>query len=312
VLRLADHWVWDFWTAREGHRHHLFFLRASRALHDPERRHRRAAIGHAVSTDLRSWRLLPDALVHADAPAWDDQAVWTGSVVAGPDGRWRLFYTGVGSTGADLGQRIGVAVSDDLVIWHRAGRGPLLCADPRWYDVHPDGSSDAWRDPFVFADPAGAGWHMLITARARTGPRGGSGVIGYAYSADLVHWEVRPPLTAPAGFHHLEVPQTQIVAGQPVLIFSCQPDRVPPGLPAVGCWTSPGDSLLGPWDLAAVAAFDHDSLYCARLVPTGDGHWSLLGFADPATDAFPGEIIDPIAVTWANGRLTAMDRPADP
>jgi beta-fructofuranosidase len=82
-LRLADHWVWDSWLVEDGVDYHLFFLRASRALGDPFRRHRRASIGHATSTDLRTWRLLPDALVHADSPAWDDLATWTGSVIRG-------------------------------------------------------------------------------------------------------------------------------------------------------------------------------------------------------------------------------------
>jgi len=43
----------DFWFADDGERYRLFFLRAPRALGDPELRHRRASLGHAVSTDLR-------------------------------------------------------------------------------------------------------------------------------------------------------------------------------------------------------------------------------------------------------------------
>ena len=66
-LSLADSWVWDFWFADDGERYHLFFLRASRALLDPDRRHRRASLGHAVSTDLRHWTLRADALVADDA-----------------------------------------------------------------------------------------------------------------------------------------------------------------------------------------------------------------------------------------------------
>ena len=62
TFRLADHWVWDSWLADDGQDYHLFFLRASRALRDPDRRHRRASIGHAVSSDLENWALLPDAL----------------------------------------------------------------------------------------------------------------------------------------------------------------------------------------------------------------------------------------------------------
>src|SRR5439155_17008157 len=175
--------------------------------------------------DLRRWELLPDAVVHADAPAWDDQAVWTGSVVRGPDGQWYLFYTGVGRAGRGYDQRIGVAVSADLLTWHRAAAGPLLAVEPRWYESR-GAAGGAWRDPFVFADPDGDGWHMLITARARTGPAGGRGVVVYARAADLLHWEVQPPLSAPAGFGHLEVIQVQVLGGQPVLIFSCRPIEI--------------------------------------------------------------------------------------
>ena len=312
MLRLPDHWVWDLWTAADGDRHHLFFLRASRALHDPDRRHRRAAIGHAVSDDLRSWHLLPDALVHADTPAWDDQAVWTGSVVAGPDGRWYLFYTGIGRAGQRSGQRIGLATSDDLLTWHRVGDRALLDADPRWYECHDDGTSDAWRDPFVFADPAGDGWHMLITARARAGPTdGGRGVIGHARSDDLRRWEVCPPLSAPAGFHHLEVPQVQVIDGQPVLIFSCQPALSGGDRAGTGTWTVAGEALAGPWDVAAATPFAHPSLYCARLVHADDSGWCLLGFRDTENGVFYGEIVDPIPVTWADGRLVAPGRSSD-
>src|SRR4051794_12775339 len=114
VLRLPDHWVWDSWLTVDGPDYHVFFLRASRALLDPNRRHLRASVGHAVSTDLCEWTLLPDALVNADGYAWDNQAIWTGSTVRGPDRRWYLFYTGIGRERYGYVQRIGVAVSDDM------------------------------------------------------------------------------------------------------------------------------------------------------------------------------------------------------
>ena len=37
------------------------------------------------------------------------------------------------------------------------------------------------------------------------------GVIGHAWSPDLVSWEVRAPLSEPGEFGHLEVPQVEIV-----------------------------------------------------------------------------------------------------
>jgi beta-fructofuranosidase len=285
--------VWDSWPADDGERFHLFFLRASRALIDPGRRHMRASIGHATSLDLRSWELQPDALVPADAPAWDDQATWTGSVTRGPDGRWSLFYTGLSRAEGGLVQRVGRAVSDDLVTWTRAGAP--LGADRRWYETLAAGAwtDEAWRDPWVLADPGGNGWHMLLTARAPSGPAGGRGVIGHAWSADLASWEARPPLTEPAGFGHMEVPQAVEVRGRPLLVFSCWPDRMERGGRG-GVWVAPGETLLGPWDLEAAAPIAHPSLYAARLVRDRSGDWFALGFRDTEDGAFVGEIADPV------------------
>ena len=49
-----DHWLWDFWFARDGDDVHVFYLQAPRSLGDPELRHHNATIGHAVSRDLRT------------------------------------------------------------------------------------------------------------------------------------------------------------------------------------------------------------------------------------------------------------------
>jgi beta-fructofuranosidase len=158
MLRLPDHWVWDSWYIHDGSRYHAFFLRASRALGDPDRRHRRASIGHAVSPDLRAWTLLSDALVHSDGPAWDDLATWTGSVVQGPDGRWHLFYTGLSRADDGHVQRIGQATSSDFVTWEPSP-DPLVEADPRWYEtLHDAGADDeVWRDPGCCPTPMATG-----------------------------------------------------------------------------------------------------------------------------------------------------------
>jgi beta-fructofuranosidase len=291
VLRLPDHWVWDSWHAHDGAEHHLFFLRASRALLEPDRRHHRASIGHATSADLREWRLQPDALVHSDFPAWDDRALWTGSVIRQPDGLWRMFFTAISHAEDGRIQRIGTAVSDDLVTWTRAADNPLLEADPRWYEKYDPAVwfEEAWRDPYVFADPGGDGWHMLITARA-----GGGGVVGHARSADLLTWEVLPPLTAPARFGHLEVMRTEVIDGQPVLMFSCGPDLMDE--PRGGAvWIAPGESLLGPWDVEGAVALDHPSLYAAQFIRDGGG-WTVLGFRNTENGVFFGEIMDPLPI----------------
>jgi beta-fructofuranosidase len=287
VLRLADHWIWDSWLARDGGEHHLFFLCAPRALGDPERRHLHAAIGHATSRDLRSWERRPDALVRSDPPAWDDQTLWTGSAIQGPDGRWHLFYTGLSQADEGIVQRIGSAVSRDLTTWTRSADGPLLESDPRWYE------RETWRDPFVMRDPGGDGWHLLITARAD-----GGGVIGHARSADLEAWEVLEPLTRPAGFGYLEVPHPSVVDGQSVLMFSCD-HKV---------WVAPGESVLGPWRIEDSVALEHPSLYAGRFVQDGDGRWCVIGFRDYEEGAFVGELADPLPLA-RHGRVVRIAGP---
>ena len=307
MLRLPDAWIWDFWLADDGERYHLFFLRASRALADPDRRHFRASVGHAISTDLYAWTQVSDALVPADRPAFDDISTWTGSVVRGPDGLWHMYYTGAGSAENGLIQRIGLATSTDLVSWQRHSVAPIVQADARWYEQLGDSTwpDQAWRDPWVFPDADGNGWHMLITARANHGPVDDRGVIGHAHSDDLVHWAVRPPLSAPgAGFGHLEVPQVEFVGGRPVLLFSCLRSELAAyrrenGVTG-GTWAATADSLLGPFDIAAAHALTNDDRYSGRLVRDRAGHWRLLAFRNRGGDGqFVGELSDPDPVAWS-------------
>jgi len=89
MFDLSSSWVWDYWFADDGETYHLFFLYASRALHDPDARHYRASVGHAVSDDLITWTPVADAIVRGEAGSFDDLATWTGSTVRGGDGRWQ-------------------------------------------------------------------------------------------------------------------------------------------------------------------------------------------------------------------------------
>lgn len=312
MYKLANAWTWDFWLAREDRTYHLFFLQASRALGDPQRRHHRASVGHALSTDLSTWTQVDDALVPADRPAFDDIATWTGSVVRGPNGLWHMFYTGAGSAEDALVQRIGVAISRDLTTWTRHD-GPVLEADPRWYERLHDSSwpDEAWRDPWVFPDPDGGGWHMLITARANHGPVDDRGVIGHARSADLLHWEAQPPLTPPgSGFGQLEVPQVEIVDGRAVLLFSCLCPELSQARQAGGAtggiWAVTGDSLLGPFDPAKARLLTDESLYAGRIVTDPHGQWNLLAFHNYDRDGrFTGGLSDPMPVRLSGNELTA-------
>jgi len=312
MFRLAGSWIWDFWLAKDRDTYHLFFLHASRALHDPDRRHLRAAVGHAVSTDLVHWEQVPDALVHGDTPSFDQTATWTGSVIQGPDSTWYMHYTG--TTQLDDGtliQQIGVATSDDLFHWVKYDGNPVLAADQRWYEVGGQApwQDHHWRDPFVLPDPDGDGWHMLITARGNTGPADDRGVVGHATSADLLHWQAQPPLSEPGGgFGQLEVFQLVVVDGRPVLVFNCLPTEHSEARRATGTggaiWVANAESPLGPFDIAGATPLSDDRYYVGKLIQDPDGDWVLLAFENIGDDGlFVGALSDPMPVRWDAGRL---------
>ena len=309
MLRLAASWVWDFWIVDDGELFHLFYLKASRALLDPDRRHWRATIGHASSTDLTVWTEHADALVADDSPAHDDLATWTGSVVRDEQGRWRMFYTAVSRADAGLQQRITSVVSDDLVTWHREPDRQIIEPDSRWYETAqtrqwPD---QAWRDPWVFGEPGQ--WHMLITARANYGSADDRGVVGYATSPDLIDWTVQPPRSAPgAGFGQLEVIQSIVVDGTPVVIFSCLGSELSAARRSVesvgGVWAFTAQSLTGPFVADGAYRLTDEKLYVGRLVQDRASEWQFLAFRNSdGRGGWVGEITDPEPVKWIDGRL---------
>lgn len=311
MFDLPEAYVWDFWVVDDGERYHLFFLYASRALKDPDARHYRASVGHATSSDLTNWTRVTDALVRSDAPAPDDLATWTGSITRGPDGLWYLFYTG--ATAAPNGsnvQSICYATSPDLFEWTKAP-GPILRADPQWYEVLSDGQwhDEAFRDPFVFADPAGDGWHLLITARANHGPADDRGVVGHAWSPDLVDWQLRPPLSEPGqGYGQLEVFELVRLQGRDYLVFNCLAGDLSDAKRASGTtggvWLAAAESPLGPYDLAGAQLVTGDDLYVGRFVTARSGEPVFLAFRNVGPEGtFVGGITDPLPVTVVNGRV---------
>ena len=311
MLKLNDSWVWDSWYAFDGENHHAFYLRASRALGDPHRRHRQPYIGHAISKDLKNWTVVQDAVAISDPPAFDSWTTWTGSVIKGDDGLWWMFYTGTSrQDGGDV-QRVGAAKSKDLLSWKKVSSEALVEADPKQYEMldYSKWHDQAWRDPWVFKHEDGK-WHMFITARVNddsldTRDRG---TLGHAVSSDLMSWEVQAPLISGAsGFGQLEVFQIEEIDGKAVLIWCCGTDELSAESKAKfgegGMFSVTGESLTGPFDMTKVTRFPHPSLYAARAVQH-EGNWYMLGFINEVDGKFVGEICDPIPIKVSGTGLT--------
>jgi len=305
AFELPGYWVWDFWFAIDGGDAHLFFLHAPKSLGDPELRHRHARIGHAVSTDLANWTPLARPFEAGPPGAFDDLANWTGSVLR-HDGLWWLFYTGV-STNEDGGvQRVGFATSPDLLHWTKGNNPavPPVSADPRWYEIRPPRAQEAWRDPWVFRE--GGTFHMFTAARAKGGPFDGRGVIGHASSADLLTWDVEPPVTEPGEFSQLEVPQLVDLDGHWWLLFCASAnDHSAARLARPGVVAETGTHYLvsehefGPYRLDSdkFLVGDPAGRYYAGRLLRHDGAWLFFAFENIGTRGdFVGRVTDPMPV----------------
>lgn len=304
ALKLPGQWVWDSWFVFDGEKHHAFYLQASRALGDPERRHRNVTVGHSISTDLKNWTVLADAIAPSEAPAPDSWTTWTGSVVRQPDGIWRMFYTGTSREDAGQRQTVCAATSPDLITWTKVDNLPVLAADPRWYGTLQEGFPyEAFRDPWVFKMAGDTGWTMLVTAELKesVNPRQRA-AMAVAKSDDLVSWVLQPATSKPdQGFSETEVFQYEVVDGVPILLFCTAGPNISEERRAEGevggLYSLPVREDLEDIDFDLATLFPETNLYASRLVKDLDGGWNLIAFINYVDGNFVGELCDPIPVT---------------
>ena len=318
MFSISDAWVWDFWLADDGERSHLFFLHAPKSLGDPDARHHHATIGHAVSTDLVTWERRPDVVSKGQPGEADDLATWTGSIVQGDDRLWYLFYTSTRLTTAGVVQTISVATSSDLETFTKVP-GPLLRAATPHYERLSEsfGQDEAFRDPWVFRDATGTGWHMLITARTPSGPRFDRGVVGHATSVDLRTWTLQPPLSRGGqGFGHLEVMEPIELSGRHFLMFNCLAADMPEARrphTTGGTWVARAAGPLGPYDITGAELLTDDRYYVTRPIhERGTGRVLLMAFRNKDADGrFVGELTDPVELALVDGRPRIVGPAAD-
>lgn len=304
----SDHMMWDFWFAppQPGEPVHLFYLRVPATIADPEDRHWQAEVGHATSRDLVTWHDHGIALSPAPGPAWDDKAIWTGSIIH-HHGTWYWFYTAL--THADRQQRIGLATSTDLETWARHPANPILSADLSWIESN-DGDV-AFRDPWVIPDPGGDGWLMYITTRVNHGPIDGRGVIALARSPNLTEWTLDGPVTTPGTFGEMEVPQYLEIAGRHYLLFCTGRHAAarlaqPGAEPWIGTHYLTSDAAEGPWVLASeppMAADLAGTWYAGRILEL-NGQPFFFAWRRDRDGRFEGGLSNPAPVRIAaDGRL---------
>jgi len=152
----------DFAFLKKDGVYHLFYIRHNDDLPNADTE---KDFGHAVSTDLYHWQQLPPVMA-LDPQGWDNRHVWAPHILYSLGLYW-MYYTGVTHRPPQYAetQRIGLAVSTDLMSWYRVGDPVWQTSAAPWAWWKPSEEGVACRDPFVMLDPRTPGtWLMYYTA----------------------------------------------------------------------------------------------------------------------------------------------------
>jgi beta-fructofuranosidase len=138
--------------------------------------HHRIQWGHAVSTDLVTWRDVPVALTPTEGP--DVDGCWSGVLVYDGDVP-TIVYSG---RHGDRELPCIATGSDDLLVWTKDAGNPVIAAPPEGLEVTAFRDHSVWREGDV--------WRQLIGS----GIRGQGGTAFLYESLDLRSWTYLGPL----------------------------------------------------------------------------------------------------------------------
>jgi len=298
------HHIGDAWYYVDADVVHMFFLTWPRDGSGPTS----TFVGHAVSRDLVRWETLPPALRPGPSGSWDDLKLCTGSVIK-HGGRYWMAYSATSSSDSSLEepwrvQRIGMAVSDDLAVWHKLPENPLTRAAPPHYERMSTGERQMvhWRDPFLF--DSGEAVYQFVCARRRDGDRPTRGTAALARSTDMRHWEVLEPVEHDRISQEMEVPQAYEIDGRWYLIFCTLGRFLSPSfarrfqgaVPERSSFSMVGNSPFGPFHVhgtGQIVCHPPDSYFYAAQLVSLRGKWYLLATVH---DDVSERISDPVSV----------------
>ena len=284
MYRHDGFWIGDAWYFVENDGVHMFYL--TQSLRERAKRGLAMHVGHAVSEDLRHWSYVGVALSAQGTSGWESWRLATGSIVEW-QGQYWMAYTGHEPSEEPFRQRCGIAVSDDLYRWDRIEENPVTEPDGELYETSPSGTRKHtvhWRDPFLLVQDDHV--LMLICARRNEGDTVLRGTVATAWSTDMRHWEIGPPLAHNPAGEEMEVPQLYHIGGRWYLLFCMHPCMFPSSSPLsrrpVSDYCMVGESPAGPFELygtGMIAGTAERGLYASQLVQY-KGEWYLLGTVD--------------------------------
>lgn len=200
-------------------------------------------VGHLTSRDGLVWEEQAGAIITGNPSDFDDDQIWTMGVFKHED-RFFMLYTGVTVRERGKVQRVGLAVSADLMTWQKHEGNPLICADPEFYEAATDAQHRVdWRDPFVISE--GGLLHGVICARVNQGPGNRRGAAGYFVSRNGFEWTVQPALCVPGNCYDFETPALAKVNGRFYLTGICGQNAE--GQPTASSIFRVADRVEGPY-----------------------------------------------------------------
>ena len=204
-----------------------------------------------------------------DPGEWDDDMLWTMDVADCDDGSFEMFYTGLQLEDRGVNQRVGRAVSKDLIHWEKTFPHdlPVESQAPHYEDL--ENNPRTWlsfRDPYLYKK--GDEQFLLICGRASSGPVYRRGCVA-TYKRTNDGFEPLKPILFPLAYDDIECPCLIEIKGKFYLIGSIREDI------KVRYWHA--DAFDGEYQ-----SFHHDVLmpqgnYAARIVKDGD-HNLVYGF----------------------------------
>jgi len=180
-------------------------------------------IAHAVSHDGISWKRIKNALFVGDPGDWDDDMIWTMNACKDGD-RYIMYYTGLQRQHRGVVQKIGQAVSSNLINWEKVNQHgfPMESQAPHYEDSQ--NNPRKWlsfRDPFRFIHQSDT--YLIFCGRQSTGPVSRRGCVGLMKLVDG-KFRLQKPLFSPMAYDDVECPCVVKMNGHFYLIGSIRED----------------------------------------------------------------------------------------
>ena len=207
-------------VVRRGTRYEMWFTNADSR--------KRTGFARAESADGLAWTVwraptapdpVMDLVLAAPSNAWDSPGLETANVLVGPDGLYRLYYTGNRAPEGSMTYSIGMATSPDGVRWTRRDTPVLepvapweqpICATPSTCRL------GGVLEPSVVYDAAARLYRMWYVGLGEPPDSFRTLRIGHATSPDGITWTRLPapvfPLGAKGSWDEMWTSQVNVVA----------------------------------------------------------------------------------------------------